>query len=420
MPLSVEVCDLTKVYPIFNDGKQRLRVALNSRAAREITKFVALNKVNVAVEQGETVAIIGKNGSGKSTLLKVIAGVLKPTSGQVRVEGRVASLLELGVGFNPEQTGVENVFLNGAIYGFARTEIEQRLERILNFADIGEFAWLPVRMYSSGMFARLAFSVVANFDPDVLIVDEALAVGDVYFQQKCNVYMKEAMKGVTKLLVTHDMHSVASLADRAVVLREGSVAFDGDPIAAIEEYTKSLHTEAFAAQQTGAAASHTTTAPEARWQAISPDKLGGAGEVKIVAYALATDGKEYPGYVEAGMTVELRFRLSAPAREIQNIILGYIVSDKYGNDVFGENTVTSGKWDLRIEAGRETEAGLTFTWPEIKEGEYFITLGVGEGTHELQHVIQCWAHNIVMVEAISPRRTIHCLFNNPIRWVFLG
>ena len=214
---AIKIEHLSKVYKIFDKPTDRVKEALNPFRKRYSRDFYALNDVSLTIKKGETVGIIGKNGAGKSTILKIITGVLTPTSGSVQVNGRIASLLELGAGFNPEMTGIENIYMNGTIMGYSKEEMDDRLQDIVDFADIGEFIHQPVKMYSSGMFARLAFAVNVNVTPDILIVDEALSVGDVFFQNKCFKRMDALKKsGVTVLFVSHDMGSIRQLCDKCL------------------------------------------------------------------------------------------------------------------------------------------------------------------------------------------------------------
>lgn len=226
--IAIKIEHLTKVYKIFDRPTDRVKEALNPFGKRYSKDFYALNDLNIEINKGETVGIIGKNGAGKSTLLKIITGVLTPTSGNIQVNGRIASLLELGAGFNPEMTGIENIYMNGSIMGYSKEDMDARLQNIVDFADIGEFINQPVKMYSSGMFARLAFAVNAFVDPDILIVDEALSVGDVSFQAKCISKMRQLMeKGVTILFVTHDISSVKSFCNKCIYMKKGTLYMEG-------------------------------------------------------------------------------------------------------------------------------------------------------------------------------------------------
>lgn len=229
MEAAITVCDVSKVYKLYKKPVDRLKEALALSRKKLYKEHYALNHVSFQVNKGETVGIIGTNGAGKSTLLKIITGVLSPTSGTLHVNGKISALLELGTGFNPEYSGIENIYLNGTMSGFTREEMDAKLEDILKFADIGEFVHQPVKTYSSGMFARLAFAVSINVDPEILIVDEALSVGDMRFQIKCMDKMKSMMeRGTTVLFVSHDINSVRRFCTRAVWLRNGEVEADGE------------------------------------------------------------------------------------------------------------------------------------------------------------------------------------------------
>lgn len=234
---AIKIDHLSKVYKIFDKPTDRVKEALNPFRKRYSRDFYALNDVSLTIKKGETVGIIGKNGAGKSTILKIITGVLTPTSGSVQVNGRIASLLELGAGFNPEMTGIENIYMNGTIMGYSKEEMDDRLQDIIDFADIGEFIHQPVKMYSSGMFARLAFAVNAFVEPDILIVDEALSVGDMKFQKKCTDKI-EALRenGTTILFCSHDMHAVNELCNCVYWFRDGKIAKSGEPSSVISEY----------------------------------------------------------------------------------------------------------------------------------------------------------------------------------------
>ncbi len=218
----IEVRGMGKVYPIYDKPHHRLMQMLLGGNRRWYREFEALRDINFSIQRGETVGIVGRNGSGKSTLLQIICGTLAPSTGEVRVRGRVAALLELGAGFNPEFTGRENVYLNGSVLGLTRSEIDRRFDEIAAFADIGEFIEQPVKSYSSGMAMRLAFSVMAHVDADILIIDEALAVGDAFFTQKCMRYLREFKERGTLLFVSHDSSAVTGLCERAVWLDRGT------------------------------------------------------------------------------------------------------------------------------------------------------------------------------------------------------
>lgn len=240
--IAIKVNHLTKVYKLYDKPMDRLKESLHPLNKQYHKEFYALNDVSFEIKKGETVGIIGKNGAGKSTLLKIITGVLTPTIGSVHVNGRIASLLELGAGFNPEYTGIENIYFQGSLMGYTREEIKVKVEDILAFADIGDFVYQPVKMYSSGMFARLAFAVAINVEPDILIVDEALSVGDMLFQVKCMARMRTMMEaGVTVLFVSHDTHSIKTLCKKAIWIENGIMKEYGDAGVVANKYIEMQH-----------------------------------------------------------------------------------------------------------------------------------------------------------------------------------
>lgn len=240
----IKVSNLSKVYKMYAKPVDRLKESLSPFRKSYHYDHYALNDISFEIKKGEIVGIIGKNGSGKSTLLKIITGVLSPTSGNVTVNGKVSALLELGAGFNPEYTGMENIYFNGMVMGFTRDEMEKKVQSIIDFADIGEFINQPVKTYSSGMFARLAFAVAINVEPEILIIDEALSVGDMYFQAKCMTRLKEMFaKGVTVIFVTHDTDSIKSLCNRTLYLNKGNFICYGPSEEVVDLYSKSVREE---------------------------------------------------------------------------------------------------------------------------------------------------------------------------------
>ncbi|MDU5335693.1 ABC transporter ATP-binding protein [Enterococcus sp.] len=237
----IEINHLTKKYDMYKKPSDRLKEALSPTRKTYHEVFYALNDVNVEVKKGEMIGFIGENGSGKSTILKIITGVLTPSDGEVKIEGNIAALLELGSGFNPEYSGYENIFLNGMVLGFSREEMAEKVDDIINFADIGDHLYQPVKTYSSGMFVRLAFAVAINVDPDILIVDEALAVGDLEFQLKCMEKFTELRNaGKTILFVSHDVNAVRRFCDRVYWLKNGVVEAEGETMEITEDYENFL------------------------------------------------------------------------------------------------------------------------------------------------------------------------------------
>ncbi len=238
---AIQVQNVSKIYKLYENPNDRLKESLGLTRKKLYKEHYALNNVEFDIKTGETVGIIGTNGSGKSTILKIITGLLNPTEGEVKINGRISALLELGAGFNMEYTGIENVYLNGTMIGFSREEIDKKLDDILEFADIGDFVYQPVKTYSSGMFVRLAFAVAINIEPEILIVDEALSVGDVFFQAKCFRKFEEFKKmGKTILIVSHDLGSISKYCDKVILLNQGQKLAEGAPKDIIDMYKKLL------------------------------------------------------------------------------------------------------------------------------------------------------------------------------------
>ncbi len=236
--IAINVKNLTKIYHLYDKPQDRLKEALNPFKKSYHHDFYAMSDVSFEIKKGETIGIIGKNGAGKSTLLKMITGVLTPTSGTIKVNGKIASLLELGAGFNPEMTGIENIYLNGTLMGFTSEEMSAKVDAIVSFADISEFINQPVKMYSSGMFARLAFSVIINLDPDILIIDEALSVGDVFFVEKCITKIQQfiAHKDKTLIFVSHDLTVLRRIVNRVIWMENGKKKMDGRSMSVLDVY----------------------------------------------------------------------------------------------------------------------------------------------------------------------------------------
>lgn len=242
--VTIVVRDLEKIYKLYNNPKYRLKESLSFTRRKYHTEFYALKGISFDVKKGETLGIIGKNGSGKSTLLKILTGVLNSSAGMIKVNGKIAALLELGAGFNLEYTGIENIYLQGAIMGYTKSQMDKRVESILKFADIGDYVYQPVKTYSSGMFARLAFAVAINVDPEILIVDEALAVGDMKFQAKCFNRMNELKEnGTTILYVGHDVSSIRTFCDKVLWIHEGEMVMYGNTLEVTADYMKFMNDE---------------------------------------------------------------------------------------------------------------------------------------------------------------------------------
>ena len=381
METVVSVSNLIKKYPLYRRKLDKIREAFSVTGRRYHRDFEALKGISFEVGRGECVGIIGLNGSGKSTLLKILTGVVQPTSGSVRTEGRIAALLELGAGFNPEYTGLENIYLNTLLMGMSREETDKRLQEILDFADIGEFIYQPVKIYSSGMFVRLAFSIAVTVEPDILIIDEALSVGDVFFQQKCYQKIREMSEHATVLIVSHDLNSITKFCKRLLVLNNGVLIFDGEAGQAVTEY--------FKIRQGSVLSGKVREQIEDGFRRITADKL------------VRPEESQYSGKMDAVLE----------SFYYQVDIVGYQVRDTFGNETFGETSMTSGYADTALEEGGSM-VSFQFVWPEVREGDYFITLGIGEGYEVLNQVEQCWINQAIHLVNTTHGKLIYGVFNN--------
>lgn len=422
MENAIELVGVGKSYNLYDKPQDRIKEIFSLTRKNYHKEYKALDNVTFSVKKGETLGIIGRNGAGKSTLLKLITGVITPTTGEIRTDGEISALLELGTGFNPEYTGYENIFLNGSMRGFSDEEMQEKLKEIIDFADIGEYMGQPVKTYSSGMFARLAFAVMISFKPEILIVDEALSVGDVFFQQKCNTFMKDEMKGVTKLLVTHDMNSIANMADRVILIERGKIIKEGKPLEVIEDYLKLLHTTIYKGEDSVAEeikdiesenrdSQDRIGSSEDGWVKSPKESIGGAQDILIECQRVLIND-EVVDVVKPGDRVKIELVLNS-SKDAENIIIGYTFKDKYGNSIFAMSTLGENIMIEGVRSGERRYARLEFNWPEVKEGDYFLTLGLGEGYDQMVHTVQCWVHNIIHLQAIS-LKPMHGIINHTI------
>lgn len=406
---AIEVRHLTKSYKIFRTPYDRVKEALNPFHRRYSTDFFALTDVSFSVRRGETLGIIGKNGAGKSTLLKIITGVLTPSGGTVEAHGRIASLLELGAGFNPEMSGLENIYLNGTIMGYTREEMEQRVPEIVSFADIGNFLYQPVKTYSSGMFARLAFAVNSNVNPDILIVDEALAVGDVFFQNKCFRKLESLREqGTTILFVSHDIGSVKQLCTHVLWLERGSVVMDGDPEvvcnryfnAEIEERNKSIDALGSDAQDDAIEEAAVVRGP--RRVRLLASKQGDilSDKGRILAFDIRDKKGRSTAILQARKPYEVHVLLRAE-EDIAQCILGITFTNPKGIDIIGTNTfsVSHGK-NFPLHRGEILDVVFSFVMPPLLPGTYVWDTALSEGTQKTHRVLT-WLHGVLRTEVLN-------------------
>ena len=374
----ISVQHLSKMYKLYDKPSDRLKESLGLSRKKKYREHYALHDVNFNIHEGECVGIIGVNGSGKSTILKIITGVLAPTTGEVKVNGRISALLELGAGFNMEYSGLENVYLNGTMIGFSEEEIDAKLDDILAFADIGDYIHQPVKTYSSGMFVRLAFAVAINIDPEILIVDEALSVGDVFFQAKCYHKFEEFKKqGKTILFVTHDLSSVSKYCDRVILLNKGVKLDEGSPKEMVDLYKQLLVGQEPVKQKTDggedlakaavASISHEHFLP-------NPNTLEyGDKQAEIVDFAIKDDKGMFTNTIEKGSTFQILMKVRFN-EQIQEPIMAYTFKNIRGTELTGTNTLFE-----KAEVPEPAPGGcciVTFTQKmDLQGGEYLLSFG---------------------------------------------
>ena len=437
---AIQVQDVSKIYRLYEKPIDRLKESLSLTHKSYHRDFFALSNISFNVKKGETVGIIGTNGSGKSTILKIITGVLTPTTGSVRVSGVISALLELGAGFNMDYTGIENVYMNGTMMGFTRAQMEEKLPDILEFADIGEFVYQPVKTYSSGMFVRLAFALAINVEPEILIVDEALSVGDVFFQSKCYRRMEEIRKnGTTILMVTHDMGSVIKYCDRVVLLNKGQYVAEGEAGKMVDLYKKILANQMDAleeelqemndfsggltegAEQSRAAGSAGSEKPQAgasggsasshKTAGLMKDKLTinpnrteyGNGKAEIYDLGLFDERGNLTNLLLKGEYFEIKERIRF-FDQVEAPIFTYTIKDKKGADLTGTNTMFEGAEVKPVKNGDEYE--VTFRQKmTLQGGEYLLSMsctGFEQGEHTVYHRL----YDIANITVISNKNTV--------------
>ncbi len=379
---SIVVKNLTKIYHLYNDPKDRLKEALNPFKKSYHHDFYAMKNVSFSIKKGETVGIIGKNGAGKSTLLKMITGVLTPTSGEIKTYGKISSLLELGAGFNPEMTGLENIYLNGTLMGYSREEMEPKINDILEFADIGEFIHQPVKMYSSGMFARLAFSVSINVDPDILIVDEALSVGDMAFQMKCYKKFQEFQeRGKTILFVTHALDTVIRYCNRGIVIDNGELIFDSSPKEAVDIFKKIL-TNTYYNQESSKSSDDEEKLPKADEsnkllksyfeQNVELDSYGNL-KAEIIDYGVLDENNKASSIVNFNSLFTIIIKVKFH-EDIDDPIFAFTIKDSKGLEITGTNTAMKHKITGSFKKGEIATVEFKQN-ANLQLGKYALSIG---------------------------------------------
>ncbi|MBR1507048.1 MAG: ABC transporter ATP-binding protein [Eubacterium sp.] len=386
---AISVKNIHKMYKLYASKMDRIYDALGVTPLSKYKKHNALNGVSFDVAKGECIGIIGTNGAGKSTILKIITGVVSPTSGEIEVNGRISALLELGAGFNQEYTGIENIYLNGTMIGMSKEEVDEKLDDILKFADIGEYVYQPVKTYSSGMFVRLAFAVAINVDPEILIVDEALSVGDVFFQAKCYQKFEEFKNaGKTILFVSHDLSSIEKYCDRAILLNKGELVCDGTPKDTIDLYKQIL-----VGQSEGGKLRRTEDGTQDY----------GDKKVEIADYHFFDDtGRETTTYMK-GSEFSVKVKIHAN-EDVEAPIVALTIRNIKGIDVTGTNTMME-KCDVGpLKAGEERT--VTFTQKvDLQGGEYLISLGCTR-FEEYELRVYHRLYDVTSISVVSSKDTV--------------
>lgn len=431
---SLSVDKVSKCYELYEQPHHRLLGYFFRGANRRKKEFWALQELNFSLAPGETLGIIGRNGSGKSTLLQIICGTLAPTSGSIKVQGRIAALLELGAGFNPEFTGRENVLLNGAIYGLSAQAIESRMDAIVAFSGIGEFIDQPVKHYSSGMFVRLAFAVIAHVDADILIIDEALAVGDALFAQKCIRFLEDFKKRGSLIFVSHETAAVTRLCERCIWLDRGQLRLMGDARSVTEAYLEHIYAEQQAVDVREGRQRETAhhELVERDWIDARADFLLHSNlRNDIEVFRFDPDGAEFGTgkilvqevYLEDLQGRPLAWTLGGTRQRIciefsaldslEALIVGFLVKNRQGQVLFGENNVLfHQEQPVSVRSGKAYRATFDVSFPYLPAGEYLISVAIASGSQE-EHIQHCWRHDALLFTVVAGH-TVHGLVGVPV------
>lgn len=398
----ISVEQISKIYKIYDKNSDRLKEVVNPFRKIYHKEFIAVDNVSLEVNRNECLGIIGKNGSGKSTLLKMITGVLTPTSGMLKVNGKISALLELGAGFNPEFTGIENIYMNGMLMGYERREMDERLKDILEFADIGDFINQPVKTYSSGMFVRLAFAVAINVEPDILIVDEALSVGDIRFQQKCYRKIEELKKRATVIFVTHDMTVINKYCDRVIWINEGKMIEEGSPL----EVSKKYQAYMIGADLSTLTFDKQTSVVNDKLSLLDIDDFSEQLDVMGDDKALITGMSVYDEISNMKTTVieplqDIKILIKVNIlKTVENAIVGFSLKDRLGNVVTQTNSFVLGKGIDALQGGEQYVFGFAFKFPHLNHGQYTISPAIASGTQE-EHIQHSWVHDALVIQVIT-------------------
>lgn len=404
--VAIRVNNVSKLYKLYDKPMDRLKESLGLSRKQMYKEHFALRNVSFEVHRGETVGIIGTNGSGKSTMLKIITGVLNPSEGDVQIQGRISALLELGAGFNMEYTGIENIYLNGTMMGFSKEEIDQKMDDILSFADIGDFVYQPVKTYSSGMFVRLAFAVSINIEPDILIVDEALSVGDVFFQVKCYHKFEEFKKmGKTILFVSHDLGSISKYCDRVVLINKGEKVSEGKPKEIVDEYKQILvkHDDTPLDVQSN----NKECIEDAVWKSelkLNPNLIEyGEKQAEIIDFAIIDDHGDITSNIQKDTEFTIRMKVKFN-KKMQEPIFAFTIKDLQGTEVTGTNTMYENIDTGTVEEGEIRIAEFKQVM-NLQGRNYLLALGC-VGFRDNRFNVYHRLYDVCNINVISDKNTV--------------
>lgn len=404
---AIKVTNVSKIYKLYDTRAARLKDALGLTKNRGYQEHAALHDITLDIKKGETVGIIGTNGSGKSTLLKIITGVIRQTQGEVEVDGRISALLELGAGFNNEYTGIENVYLQGTMMGFSKEEVDKKMDAILEFADIGEFIHQPVKTYSSGMFVRLAFAVAINIEPEILIVDEALSVGDVFFQSKCYRKFEEFKElGKTILFVSHDLSSITKYCDRAVLLNKGVKVMEGTPKEAVDQFKMALVAQEEEQRKENSSLWKPEHAGE-KWRdalAVNPETLEyGDKKAEIIDFAIVDKAGKVTNVVRKGEPFTIKMKVLFQ-EGVAEPIFAFTLKNRMGIELTGTNTMLEKQPVEPKNAGDVQVVGFTQKMT-LQGGEYLLSLGC-TGYEREEFKVHHRLYDVCSLAVVSEKNTV--------------
>lgn len=404
--IAIKVDDVSKMYKMYDKPMDRLKESLGLTRRKCYKEHYALNHISFQVYKGETVGIIGTNGAGKSTILKIITGVLGSTAGQVQVNGRISALLELGAGFNSEYTGIENVYLNGTMIGFSKEEIDAKLSDILDFADIGDFVYQPVKTYSSGMFVRLAFAVAINIEPEILIVDEALSVGDVFFQAKCYRKFEEFKQmGKTILFVSHDLNAISKYCDRVILLNKGKRESEGDPKEMVDLYKQLIVNQTATTDGSRAKRTGREEIPD-HWYGIfdmNPNvQEYGDKKAVMTAFQILDERGLHTNTIEKGKEFTLQVRVRY-LEDVDDPIYAFSLKNLRGTEISGTNTMYE---KIAIQPRKKGQVDIVSYRQkmDMQGGEYLISFGC-TGYEGGEFVVHHRLYDVGSIVVVSSKNT---------------